>query len=380
MQEAAASPPTVFELLQQCGDGLLRDKSYTCAMFRDRLRFADCQDLERYLEQVLQAPHKQGGFILQDIVNTLGERMGFNVQFGRYQGTTKSIGFDGLWHADDLSLVVEVKTTDAFRIAFDTLLGYARAIATQEGLEEAPPVLLVTGRIDTGDIEAQIRGSRVDDKISVLGADSLLGLAKSATELSGGPALQSLRHLLIPRDHTRLDFIATLVASTIIESQHATIERLLEEGEQKGPPMTPIDASDDPRQATVACLGGSSLEKVSGNHYISDNGGNILVLFSRRYPRSDQQFWYSFSSKWEELLKKPHSGVALCLEGKRYYFFMTGDEVLANLPYLNFSEGTNARQWHLALKEEHDRFFLLRGKADSNLDLAEFKRPFGAMK
>jgi hypothetical protein len=34
---------------------------------------------------------------LQDIVNEIGKRLGYEVQNGRYQGVVNQSGFDGLW-------------------------------------------------------------------------------------------------------------------------------------------------------------------------------------------------------------------------------------------------------------------------------------------
>lgn len=50
-------------------------------------------------------------------MNHCGRLLGFTVEFGRYQGTQSEIGHDGLWHSPTgFSVVVEVKTTDAYSI------------------------------------------------------------------------------------------------------------------------------------------------------------------------------------------------------------------------------------------------------------------------
>lgn len=44
------------------------------------------------------------GFVHQDLVNLLGEKLGFQVFYGKHTS-----GFDGLWKYDDLSIIVESK-------------------------------------------------------------------------------------------------------------------------------------------------------------------------------------------------------------------------------------------------------------------------------
>jgi hypothetical protein len=55
-------------------------------------------------------------------MNELGRRLDYKVTNGRYQGTTNSIGFEWIWLSPEgQTLIVEVKTTDAYRISLDTL-------------------------------------------------------------------------------------------------------------------------------------------------------------------------------------------------------------------------------------------------------------------
>jgi hypothetical protein len=54
-------------------------------------------------------------------------------------------------------LLVEVKTTDAYRIPLNTIAGYReRLIDNKEFDEDGSSILIVVGRNDTGELEAQI--------------------------------------------------------------------------------------------------------------------------------------------------------------------------------------------------------------------------------
>jgi hypothetical protein len=53
--------------------------------------------IQRYADQCLQSSFNGSGFVLQDIVNQIGHRLGFKVEYGRYRGVSNQIGYDGLW-------------------------------------------------------------------------------------------------------------------------------------------------------------------------------------------------------------------------------------------------------------------------------------------
>jgi len=57
-----------------------------------------------------------------------GCRLGYHVEAGLYQGKTGKIGFDGIWRRENgYSIVVEVKTTNAYRIDINKIADYRNA-------------------------------------------------------------------------------------------------------------------------------------------------------------------------------------------------------------------------------------------------------------
>jgi hypothetical protein len=82
-------------------------------------------EIRDHIEQCLRTSGDQYNRALQDLVNYVGEFLGFKVEFGRYRGVQNQIGFDGLWQSPTgLNLVVEVKTTETYAIRTATLLNY----------------------------------------------------------------------------------------------------------------------------------------------------------------------------------------------------------------------------------------------------------------
>jgi len=152
---------SIEQVVGTAGDGNLKDNSDCSSELRDFLSQVSSAKLRLYVERCLATALNKGGLILQDLINELGRRLEYKVENGRYQGTSTSIGFDGLWESEDgHTVIVEVKTTDAYRISLDTIIGYREKLRACGRLMGPTSVLIVTGREDTGELEAQIRGSR----------------------------------------------------------------------------------------------------------------------------------------------------------------------------------------------------------------------------
>jgi hypothetical protein len=167
---------TVQQLLTFAGDGRLRDGNETSAEFRQFLTHIPSDLLSAFASQCLTSSFSDSGLALQDIVNQAGRRLGFKVLDGRYRGTTGEVGFDGIWTTTEgAAILVEVKTTDAYRLSLETTAKYRRALITSGAIpEEFSSILYIVGRSDTGDLEAQVRGSRHAWDIRLISVDALL--------------------------------------------------------------------------------------------------------------------------------------------------------------------------------------------------------------
>jgi radical SAM superfamily enzyme with C-terminal helix-hairpin-helix motif len=125
----ASSPEAVRQLnieqvVATAGDGRLRDGTESQRELREYLRQVSIDALATYADHCLSKAFPKGGQVLQDIVNELGRRLEYEVTNGRYQGTTNTVGFDSIWRDPaGHGLVVEVKTTDAYRLSLETVAG-----------------------------------------------------------------------------------------------------------------------------------------------------------------------------------------------------------------------------------------------------------------
>ena len=104
----------VQQIIAFAGDGKLTDSGIAAGEFRSFLTLVPSNVVTRYATECLAESFNGSGLALQDVVNEIGRRLGFDVSHGRYRGAVGHLGFDGLWRSPDKhALIVEVKTTDA---------------------------------------------------------------------------------------------------------------------------------------------------------------------------------------------------------------------------------------------------------------------------
>ncbi|MCY4059478.1 MAG: hypothetical protein OXG44_15925, partial [Gammaproteobacteria bacterium] len=143
---------SIEQAAKLAGDGKLRDGSTSSDELREYLSSIPSHKLFEHVDYCLTSSFEDCGFALQDTVNELGRRLGFEVNNGLYRGRKNANNFDGLWTDDEgTQIVVEVKTTDIYRINLDTVADYRKKLMQQSVISEHSSILLVVGRQDTGD-------------------------------------------------------------------------------------------------------------------------------------------------------------------------------------------------------------------------------------
>jgi len=168
---------SIEQIVATAGNGKLLDESACSLELREYLSQVTSEKLAVYADYCLSTKFDNNGKILQDVVNELGRRLDYKVTNGRYQGAHGKVGNDGLWLSPEgHHLVVEVKTTDAYSISVDTIALYRKSLRDQNQLSEESSMLLVVGRYDTGQLEAQVRGSRHAWDMRLVSVDSLINL------------------------------------------------------------------------------------------------------------------------------------------------------------------------------------------------------------
>ena len=216
-----STPPAVTLRWLLGLSGVLADGSNESIRFRENVESQNIRlnELEEWTGEALETPHdEQRLFALQDIVNSLGTRLGFQVEYGAYEPVNADwMPFDGLWRLqEDLYLAVEVFSDPLERVDFSRLEKDLAALARNPAIGKADTVacfVLAAGADPT--IEDQIRTSRLHDRIRLIPLTTLFDLLRMDAEgvLARGQLPVLLRPFSAVGVHTLLHFLEAFIGA-----------------------------------------------------------------------------------------------------------------------------------------------------------------------
>ncbi|GIW70818.1 MAG: hypothetical protein KatS3mg102_0360 [Planctomycetota bacterium] len=190
-----------------------------------RSQVGDVGLLRDYVQECLQASEEQYNKALQDLVNRLGELLGFEVEYGRYRGIRGEVGFDGLWTSpSEFHVVVEVKTTETYAVSTKTLVGYVDELISARRIPSWDKAigLYAIGRrdSDTRQIENAIRAEKRTEQLRVIDVEELLSLAELMRDYDV-PHADVLRFLKPPEPSISplVRVVSTIVAQATAQGQ-----------------------------------------------------------------------------------------------------------------------------------------------------------------
>ncbi len=375
----------VHQLIAFAGNGKLLDDSPCCKEFRTFLASVPSKYLQSYAEQCLAEAFDGSGFALQDIVNEVGARLGAAVSPGRYRGTTKHTGQDGVWRfPTGRSIVIEVKTTDAYSINLNTIGGYRKAlIANGELAEETSSMLFVVGRQETDNLEAQIRGSKYAWNIRVISVDALLRLMFIKEELEDPVLLHRIHAVLVPHEFTRLDSIAELLFSAAKEIKQEETEAATEPeaaevtGKAIGLKFTPVAFHEECIARLQKTLGVSLVKRTRSGYSSPNNDTGVVCSVSKEHnPEGAPSYWFAFH---------PHQQDFLAPFKNTFVSFGCGSSKRVLLiPYEKFkpwlaNAGTTTNEgrmyWHIVISRKKEVYSMRLRKGTKPVDLTPFALP-----
>ena len=368
----AVAKMTLEQIIAVSGDSQLTDGSTCSEEFREYLRSCDIDRMSAFINSCLN-PGSKLGLALQDIVNELGHRLSLSVEPGRYRGTTGQIGYDGIWtNSEGRSIVVEVKTTDAYRINLDTITTYREKLIDANRISRTSSVLIVVGREDTGDLEAQVRGSRHAWDVRIISVEALLRLCQVRLKTESTTQTQ-IEQLLIPFEYTRLDRIIDITFAAVRDVEEAIDETshrnpgvqsvfdLSQEGHSQA--RTPSALLEAARQATLAKISeltGIRLVKRSRATY-SSSDGTLRVACSVSKIYQDGGLWYAHHPSWEEFLSHGTSSfLALAVAELPTAFLLPIEFLSSELDNFNTTNRNGSHYWHVVIRPDGDSWRLIR--------------------
>jgi len=370
----------VQQVIGFAGDGKLRDGGNASKEFRDFLALVPSSFLSRYANDCLTDKFDNSGLALQDVINEVGTRLGFRVEQGRYRGTSGEIGFDGLWISpDEDGLVVEVKTTDAYRIDLETVATYRRKLIADGRIKDSNcSILIIVGRTDTGDLEAQVRGSRHAWDIRLISIDGLLRLMHLKEELDDPKIMGKIRQVLTPQEFTKVDGIIDLVFSTATdvkkEQELTEVAEEEEEDEQRKTKFTPINFRDACAIRVQKHLGQPLVKRSSAGYSSPDENLAVICINSREYKKvKSSGYWFAFHPHQRDLLQNhKQTYVALGCGSADNILLIPGKTFIKWLDRFHKTELDDRFYWHVRISKDKEGYLLRVKKGADTVRLNEY--------
>jgi hypothetical protein len=379
---------SIEQVVSAAGDGVLKDDSACSSELREYLGKIATEKIARYVDHCLTVPFSKGGMVLQDLVNELGRRLDYEATNGRYKGVQGKIGFDGLWLSPEgHTLVVEVKTTDAYRLSLDTLATYRHKLEAAGKLGATSSILIVVGRQDTGELEAQIRGSRHAWSIRLISAEALIKLVLLKENTEAVETGLKMRSLLTPIEYTRLDRMVDVMFTTATDVEEEPEPEPNEDDDA-------VTTSNEPSPALVAGAGTpaatvslatankgtwhftdaqllqakredvvaaiarkeavSLVKKSRALYWNAKRDVRAACAMSKRYTGKNQApYWYAYHPQWDTFLEDADRGffVLGCMDADVAYAIPHGT-MKQLLPLLHTtSSKPGGSYWHVHLVE-----------------------------
>jgi hypothetical protein len=385
--QGALEGKNVSQILAFTGDGKLKDNSETSKDFREFLGEIPSAFLSQFANNCLTASFNDSGLALQDIINQMGVRLSFRVQHGLYRGNQNDIGFDGIWTSKDgHSIILEVKTTDAYRINLDVIANYRSRLIEEGKVDKLKSsILVVVGREDTGDLEAQIRGSRHAWDVRLLSTDSLIKLLTLKEKLNDTRTILKITELLKPKEYTRIDRLIELIFETSqdLQIEQPTDDELTEEIPQKKS-RTAAKEKEAPMSFHDACLLILSkklqltLDKQSKVAFTNEaTSTGVICTVSKSYEiGKHERYWFAFHPHQQEFLHEfKNTYVAYGCGSPENIFLIPFNFFEPLLQNCGTTTNDERMYWHIVIHYRNGKFFLAQpGKGRGEMiDISKFK-------
>ncbi len=371
------------QIISWAGDGNITHPD-TAEQLRNYFSRISSEYIRCYIDECLSEKIENGGFVLQDLVNEIGSRLGFKVQNGRYRGVHGQNGFDGLWETPDGHyIVIESKTTDAYRLSLQTLKDYKKKLVAEgKTNDDNCSILIVAGRYDTGELEAQIRGSKFAWEIRLISIDSLIRLLQIKESMNDSRSMSLIYEVLKPQEYTCVDKLISLLFLTSEDSELDAEDD--DEDKTEGAFLKPYVAKDYTQlyskciQAASKHLGYQLLKKGRILYGSSNMDAGIIVCISKAYQAGKRQkFWYGYHS---------YFATNLATYKKKYIAFgCDNDEGIVLIPFefidklrdnMNKTERKNGKcYWHVIIFRETDGKYRLFVSVPEHkyIDISEYR-------
>ena len=370
----------ISQIIGIFGDGRLADGNETSEELRRFLAQVPKEKLQEYAVQCINEKFDGNGFALQDIVNELGNRLGFDVEHGRYRGTPGKSGHDGLWLARNggHSFVLESKVTDSFPIKGNELSEYREKLIDEKKIgKQNSSILLAYGRGDRERLISQLIGSASFANIqvvSVIGLFDLLEL-KENIEKNGVRTVHDLLKPVLTVERS-IDFVKSCIGQDAGRPTKRKKTAKQEDGKTKfASKSISVSVYEYCRALISEKL---NVELRVKNRVLYDTGGKdvgVILAVSKAYERAKGKifYWYAVHPKRLEDLTGYRRGYLAFGCGSK------GDVVLLGFSdfqkfkdLLNKTENEKRMYWHVCIYVTDEGFKLGTKKGHDWIALGQY--------
>lgn len=375
----------IKQIISFTGEGVLKDKNQTSVEFNEFLTKIPSKLLSKYANECLSDKFEGSGYVLQDIVNQIGARLGFEIQYGRYRGVKNAIGFDGIWVSkNQYNILVEVKTTDVYRINLDTIANYRNKLIEQKNFtHKNSSILIIVGRSDTGDLECQILGSRHSWDVSLISVGALLNLLFFKEDNNDARTNAQIDCIFNPSAYARLDKLVDLIAPPTNNTDLSLNNSSSKDGDTITPKdlllkdlTTLIDVYDECIHRINPYLNVSLIKKTKLSYVSTDNRTGIILTLSKSYAIKikNEKFWFSLYPHHINFLKKFSNSYVAFGCGLNLKLYLINYKMIKDiLPYLTTTTKGAITYWHFIIYNKNNTFTLRVPKKNQSIDLVPYK-------
>lgn len=198
------------------------------------------EQIKKWLDECINkssGPHDPYNRAFQDLVVSLGERLGFEIQYGRYTGKSGGENYDGIWKRENGdTIVLEVKT-NTWPIRTVSQLGDYLEQLVKKDENKNIFGLYVIGKGDIQPLIEQILGSKYKDRMRLILYDDLMEIINLKEELEPvigeKQAIEKVQNLLLPVESINIGNIVRLIIEISTTKSTAAEEQVEEKVEKE---------------------------------------------------------------------------------------------------------------------------------------------------
>lgn len=198
------------------------------------------EQIKKWLDECInesKGPHDPYNRAFQDLVVSLGKRLGFEIQYGRYVGKSGEENYDGIWKRENGdTIVLEVKTS-TWPIGSVSQLGDYLDQLAKKGENKNVFGLYVIGKGDIRGLIEQILGSKYKDRMRLILYDDLMEIINLKEELEPvigeKQAIEKVQNLLLPVESINIGNIVRLIIEISTTKSTAAEEQVEEKVEKE---------------------------------------------------------------------------------------------------------------------------------------------------